>query len=141
MSFRFFIGLCLLIGAGILFTMSNSGRLNKPDVRPDVKTIPEIQKIVVPQADAAKLKAFYLAFADVVERDGGQKIKSWADFRSLNITAGSVCFGDELKTGGYKKLGETIDLSIQSLRKNETIDTKTLSTRLREIAWSIGGGE
>lgn len=141
MSFRFFVGLCLLIGAGILFALSNSGRLDKPDVRPDVKTIPEIQKIAVSQADAAKLKAFYLAFADIVERDGGQKIKNWADFRSLNIAAGSVCFGDELNTGDYKKLGETIDLAIQALRKNETVDTKTLSGRLREIAWSIGGGK
>lgn len=140
MIFRFFVGVCLLAGAGILFAFSNSGRLEKPEPIPDVRIIPEIQRIGVSKETRNKLKAFYLAFADVVERDAGQKIKTWSNFRTLNVTAGKACFGDELRKGDYAKLGETIDLAIQALRKNENIDTKQLSERLREIAWSIGGG-
>ena len=139
MSFRFFVGVCLLACAGILFALSNSGRLEKPEPIPNVQTIPEIRRIGVSKETKNKLRAFYLAFADVVEHDAGHKIKTWKEFRTLNVNAGKACFGDELRTGDYARLGETIDLAIQALRKNENIDTKQLSERLREIAWSIGG--
>ncbi len=128
------VGLLVIAAACYFFEPRNDTR---PDT-PRMRTISEIQRIRIPKEESEKLQAFYLAFADVVEHDDGQKIATWNDFRNVNVAAGKACFGDELR-GGHRELGEAIDASIVDIKNGNNVDSKELSTRLREIAYSFGG--
>lgn len=136
MKNSFFLGVgCIIAAVAVVLLANQKTSVPRPD-HLDFRTIPEIRRIRIPNAESEKLQAFYLAFADIVERDAGQKIVTWNDFREVNIAAGNACFGDEFR-GGYRELGEAIDTAIRDVKKDNTVDYKVLSTLLREIAYSF----
>lgn len=58
-----------------------------------------------------KLSAFYAAFADVLERDNGQQVKTVGQLREINRKALSIAFNFDKKPG----LGAKIDSRIMEV--------------------------
>ncbi len=117
----------------------------------------ELRKIVDPirntkwnADDAERLSTFYLALADVIERDENGIIKSSAEVRLINERSGRLCFGKTGIAGRYPKLAEDIDAVIGFGTGGARIDgkwesveitvtnRKNLADAIRAVAWACG---
>lgn len=94
--------------AGVLGAVSSVVPLKPPVVVPSPSGI----LAGVSAADAAELRAFYAAMADIVVRDGNAKspsCKTVFDLRGRHKSALSMAFENTGMSGKYPGLGERID--------------------------------
>ncbi len=116
-----------------------------------------LQKIVAPIKsvglgvdDSQRLSKFYLALADVIERDENGIVKSSAEVRLINERSGRLCFGKTGIAGRYPRLAEEIDAVIGFGTGAARIDGKWESVEIthenrrglveaiRAVAWACG---
>ena len=95
------------------------------------------------QEDGKRLAAFYLALADVIQRDAGQVIRDMADVREVNRRAGLLMFQQTDLQGKYPGLGDAIEAALAQLvgMDNAPLDDakrKTVIAAFRAIAWACG---
>ena len=98
--------------------------------------------------DGRRLNRFYLAMADVIDRDNSGIIKSSAELRLINERSGRLCFEETGILGRYPHLPQEIDAVIGYGVGSESIDgkwkqveitsdnRKSLVAALQAIAWA-----
>lgn len=136
-----------------LFSDENAGGVAVPAATP-AKALREIVapicKTTLSSGDSARLSAFYLALADVIERDETGIVKTSAEVRLINERSGRLCFEKTGIAGRYPKLAAEIDIVIGYGMGSHRIDGKWESVEiseknrrglveaLRAIAWACG---
>lgn len=155
------IGLILVAAALVMAFRPDLSRFiltNENDANANITAPPRaLQKIVAPirdtkwdADDAKRLSEFYLALADVIERDENGIVKSSAEVRLINERSGRLCFGKTGIAGRYPRLAEDIDVVIGYGIGSKRIDgkwesveitgtnRKSLAEAVRAVAWACG---
>lgn len=104
-----FVALCLLVAAGAM-GVGYVQAILKPADRPVV--VPSAVLAGVSAADAALLRDFYAAMADIVVRDGKAKepvVKTTFDLRNRHKQALALAFASTALVGKYEGLGSRLD--------------------------------
>ncbi len=112
------------------------------------EVVAPIRKIGLDDEDARRLTKFYLALADVIERDENGIIKTSAEVRLINERSGRLCFEKTDIAGRYPRLADEIDAVIgfgigskcidgkwESVEINEK-NRRSLVEALRAVAWA-----
>ena len=138
----------LLIVAGAVAAWRKPVDRPTPDANaPDAATraiVANIREILAAHPeDGKQLAAFYLALADVIQRDAGQVIKDMADVREVNRRAGLLMFQRTQLQGKYPGLGAAIESALSQLigMDNVPVDDASRGSVLaafRAIAWACG---
>ncbi len=138
----------LLIVAGAVATWRKPVERPTPDANaPDAATraiVANIREILAGHPeDGKQLAAFYLALADVIQRDAGQVIKDMADVREVNRRAGLLMFQRTQLQGKYPGLGAAIESALSQLigMDNVPVDAANrgaVIAAFRAIAWACG---
>lgn len=130
---------------------------NNTDEKPPAVPSRVLREVVAPirgtalnRSDARRLAEFYLALADVVERDEAGIIRTSAEVRLINERSGRLCFEKTGIAGRYPGLAAEIDTVIAHGIGGKRIDGKwesveithenrgSLAESLRAIAWACG---
>ena len=95
------------------------------------------------QEDGKRLATFYLALADVIQRDAGQVIRDMADVREVNRRAGLLMFQQTDLQGKYPGLSDAIESALNQLvgMDNTPLDEakrKSVLAAFRAVAWACG---
>lgn len=121
----------------------------QPSPTPNMYNVEPIRRLAIDSDDAAKIKAFYRDFADVIERDENGVITSSEVFITANSRAGRLMFQGTNIQGKYPDLAREIDAviadSLGSKRTSDgyepvTIDNynrKRLAEALRAVSWAV----
>jgi hypothetical protein len=138
----------LLIVAGAVAAWRKPVERPEPDANaPDAATraiVANVKGILAGHSeDGKQLAGFYLALADVIERDAGQVIKNMADVREINRRAGLLMFQRTELQGKYPGLGAAIEAALSQLigMDNVPVDDRnrqTVIAAFRAIAWACG---
>jgi hypothetical protein len=138
----------LLIVVGALAAWRKPADRPTPDANaPDASTraiVANIREILAGHPeDGRQLAAFYLALADVIQRDAGQVIKDMADVREVNRRAGLLMFQRTGLQGKYPGLGAAIEAALSQLigMDNVPVDDANrgaVTAAFRAIAWACG---
>ena len=138
----------LLIVAGAVAAWRKPVDRPTPDANaPDAATraiVANIREILAAHPeDGKQLAAFYLALADVIQRDAGQVIKDMADVREVNRRAGLLMFQRTQLQGKYPGLGAAIESALSQLigMDNVPVDAANrgaVIAAFRAIAWACG---
>jgi len=112
------------------------------------EVVSTIRKISLRHDDGQRLNRFYLAMADVIERDASGIIKSSAEVRLINERSGRLCFDGTGILGRYPHLPQEIDAVIGYGVGSEQVDgkwkqveitsenRKGLVAALQAVAWA-----
>lgn len=138
----------LLIVAGAVAAWRKPVDRPQPDANgPDAATraiVANVREILAGHPeDGKQLAAFYLALADVIQRDAGQVIKDMADVREVNRRAGLLMFQRTQLQGKYPGLGAAIEAALSQLigMDNVPVDDANrgaVTAAFRAIAWACG---
>lgn len=112
------------------------------DQKPDTPSV-ELQRLVEPlvgyilvTGDLINLTGFYLDFANVISRDGGNVVSSATIFRSVYMDAGALMFQQTGMKGKYKGLGDTVD-AIITTHIGRNFDEVKAHDVLNAVAWAF----
>ena len=97
------------------------------------KVILPIRKTSLHHDDAKRLTRFYLALANVIERDRDGIIKSSAEVRLINERSGRLCFERTGIAGRYPHLAKEIDAVIGYGIGSKQIDGKWESVEITSV--------
>lgn len=98
--------------------------------------------------DAERIARFYLALADVIERDETGIVQTGGEIRTLNERSGRLCFGRTGIAGRYPDLPDAVDAVIGYGIGSKRVDGKweaveitpesrrELAVALRAVAWA-----
>ena len=138
----------LLIVAGAVAAWRQPADRPEPNANaPDAATraiVANVREILTGhQEDGQRLAAFYLALADVVERDAGQVLRDVADVREANRRAGLLMFQRTGVQGKYPGLSAAVESALTELigLDNVPLDEakrKNVVAAFRALAWACG---
>lgn len=97
------------------------------------------RKGVLDTGDLVNLTEFYLDFADVISRDGGNVVDTTTMFRNVYINAGTLMFQQTGMKGKYEGLNDIVDTIISThigLKAMGFDEVKTHNV-LNAVAWAF----
>lgn len=124
------LGLLVAAGAGGAYVVQS---VLKPPSPAPTPVLPESILAGVSKADAAVLRDFYAAMADIVVRDGKAKepvVRGTLDLRNRHQQALALAFANTALVGKYEGLGARLDAYLlEAIGKTDTPLTDELRQR------------